>query len=192
MPPDMGDHAVGTVLVAAVRYLQIRAVGHPCLLRTPLKVHISVYTAYMACPDPLSYLVNSVKDAVYGGGPYYHIDLGKLLHDLILISLGKTAADDDALQGAAGFCRPELYDGIYAFFLCVSYKAAGIYYGDISLILILCDLVAVCPEKPYHLRGINEVFVTSEGYKKNPDAVRTFLGSDIVRRISHPDRGFRS
>ena len=131
------------MLAAALCYLQIgipsRSGQHP-LLR-----HCRI--------DLVLHLLHS-HHAVY---------LRDLLWYLVAIALRHTSDHDQLLQmpGMLVLCHTQ--QRLHALLLRIEYEAAGIDYDDISVLLVIRELIPVS-EKSHHHLGIDQIFVTSEGY----------------------------
>ena len=160
---DKRDRAVGTAVVAAVRYLYVSGVFR-CGLNSSAaegQLHfVGEELGFLAVERVEHHVGDICVRADADSGVY----LVKLFGDLVLIPLRKAAGDDDRLDLALALERAELNDLVDALLLGGFDKAAGVDNDRVSVGGIVHDSETAFLEIVEKHLGVNLVFRAAERY----------------------------
>ena len=132
------DDTVCAILITALRYLKV-GIMSTCSHDTLCLNHIRLVIRHSE----------------------YHIDLGKLLFNLLLVTLCKAACNDKL---PALSCLLELTHLNYivnTLLFGITDKRAGINYDNICFILVVCELIMSFMEHSQHFLRIDKILVTT-------------------------------
>ena len=108
----------------------------------------------------------NLSDLLIRGGSKDSVYLRDLICDLLLIPLGQTPGYNEGLTFSFFLITGHLQDRIYALFLGVSDKAAGIDQNRIRLGLIICKGHAQAAGHTQHFFRIHQILVAAQGHTK--------------------------
>ena len=159
---ELRDDAVGTVLVAAFRDLQVAEMSTCCkdTFASCIRQIINI-TEFFEMISGYCFL-QSLYDVAVGCSSKNSIDLRNLLDNLFLVSLCHTAGNDQCMAASCFFVFCHFKNGFHTLFLGILDKTAGIDHDCICLCFIVCDLMTSGCKKSQHFLRIRQVLVTAK------------------------------
>ena len=160
---NVGDHAVGTLVVAALSDAQIGAPG----IGEQHSVTGEAVGLPLLEPGPLAALVEHIQhglhDVVTAAHAHGGIHFGQLVEELLLIPLGQTAGNDQTADDALFFQFGQLQNGLDGLSFGAFNKAAGVDDGNVRPFGGFQQFHAGVDQMAQHQLGVAQVFCAAQG-----------------------------
>ena len=155
------NNAISAVLVTAFCYLQVSKMA-ACSQDTPAQAFRQIInTLEFLKLFPIHCFLDCSVNILIGSGSQYCIYLRNLFSDFIFVTLSHTSGNDQSLTASCLFILCHLQDCIYALFLSIINKAAGIDNDYLCQCFIIYDLKSFSGQKSKHFLRIYQILIAA-------------------------------
>ena len=162
-PPDHGNGAVGTAVVAALGDFQIGKEGQGGQHPPAGHGHIQL-GAEMHHPFVGKHMIDHVNDLCLVPDAHHGVHLGEFRRSLLPVALRQAAGHNDLPDGALRLQLAQLQDRVDCFLLGGLDKAAGVYHHHVRIPRLGDQFIAPLPDQMEHTLRIHQILGTAKGY----------------------------